>query len=100
MLLGEREGLTALRWVRDETMRGDPVARVLVSTRLYTGRIQPEWCDVSSVSQGDAARYPVKAAVHDGGQGQWSFDEVLAVALTETGRMILASKKEMVARGA
>jgi hypothetical protein len=79
------DGRRALDWVRDNGWTGG--LYVLVSTRLYTGRVDPAWVWVDRVSQGDASVYPIKGRCPDfagrpglGAPGQWKYDEVLAVA--------------------
>lgn len=77
-LLSEARGIEALKWIRDNSWTGG--LYVLVSTRPYTGRVDPEWIYVDRVSPGSASVYPVKGKIPDRGNGQWKFSEVLAVA--------------------
>lgn len=87
-LLTEEAGKKALEYVREHRdVRG--VLQVLVSTRAYTGHVEPEWCEVDHVAVGDASVYPVKARMPERGLGQWSILEVLGVRATNTGEAVL-----------
>lgn len=87
-LLTEEAGKKALEYVREhQSVRG--VLQVLVSTRAYTGRVEPEWCELDYVAVGDASVYPVKARLPERGIGQWSVLEVLGVRATDTGEAVL-----------
>lgn len=83
ILLSEERGIEALEWVRDNSWTGG--LYVLVSTRCYSGRVEPEWVYVDRVAPGTASVYPVKGKVRDRGNGQWKFSEVLAVAELDLG---------------
>jgi ribosomal protein S7 len=78
IILSADEGIRALEWIRDR--EGVGALQVLVSTRAYTNRIDPQWLEVRRVATG-ATPYPVKCSISDAGEGQWAFREVLAVAV-------------------
>jgi hypothetical protein len=52
---------------------------MLVSTREYTGRVDPVWVPFERLAMGTAAVYPYKGRIPDAGQGQWKRAEILAV---------------------
>lgn len=83
LVLEENEGVTLLEWIRDQGWKATGV-EVLVSTRAYTGQIEPMWCRVEAVSPGSASAYPVKATITDRGPGQWKYSELLAVRISES----------------
>lgn len=90
-VLPEREGLLELHRLREEPWKASlggedrPLLRVLVSERPYTARVEPAWLPVFRLAPGTASAYPVKALCTNGAPGQWKFNEVLGVALTEDG---------------
>lgn len=52
---------------------------MLVSTRNYTGLIDPGWVPFERLAMGTAAVYPYKGRIPGAGQGQWKRSEILAV---------------------
>lgn len=81
-VLSERDGMKLLDWLRENPSLADVDpgrVEVLVSTRPYTGRLDPVWVPVQRVVAGNAAPYPVRGFIPGAGAGQWSRREILAV---------------------
>lgn len=51
---------------------------MLVSTRPYSGRVDPEWVPFERIAC-SGATYPYKGPIPERGQGQWRRSEILAV---------------------
>lgn len=80
-VISDSDGKKLLDWVSEESWQGG--IEVYVSTRCYTGNIEPEWVPVRRVSTG-ATPYPVKGEIPGAGNGQWNVREILAVRITDT----------------
>jgi hypothetical protein len=75
----ERDGWRAEARRRIAVEPGD---EVYVDCTAY-GLDGPHWCEVTSLSPGDMAEYPIKAKVPGRGEGQFKGSEVIALRTPE-----------------